>query len=153
MHWTFSRGPDLEQKTERNRLRYVVVLILVIAALFNLTVFFPAPEAWPLQPFGVETTSWLGFGLMEAPGSLVAPLLGGLGALAFVAAALSLVGFLFPQHWFGGLVVGGALCTLLLFGLFLNVMGLLPIVLSLFMLYGVLSRNWTPDTLSEDSAH
>ena len=139
--------------TEKSELRKVVLLILIIAALFNLTVFFPAPEAWPLQPFGVETTSWLGFGLSEAPGSLIAPLLGGIAALGFIAAALSLFGFIFPRHWFGGLVVGAALSSLLLFSLFLNVMGLLPIVLSLFMLYGIFSRNWSVANLSEGNGH
>lgn len=131
-------------------MRYVVLLILVIAAIFNLTAFFPAEQAWPLQPFGADTVSWLGFGLRGMPGSLIAPILAFIAGLAFLSAALCLFGLVFPEHWFGGLVVAGAVSSLLLFVLFISELALLPIVLDLFMLYGIFSKNWTVANLKAE---
>lgn len=124
-------------------MRFAVLLMLIVAAFFSLTALFPAQTSWPLQPFGADTVSWLGFGLEGMPGSLIAPVLAFIAGLAFVAAALCLFGLLFPEHWFGGLVVAGAVSSLLLFGLFISELALLPIVLALFMLYGIFSKNWT----------
>ena len=131
-------------------MRNVIALLLFIAALFNLTIFLPGEEAWPLQPFAVHATSWLGFGLADAPGGTLARVLAVVAALLLLAAALSLVAVLVPARLFRPLALAGALGTLALFLLFLNPNSLLPIVLSLIILYAILSRTWTIRSLSED---
>lgn len=131
-------------------MRNAIALLLFIAALFNLTIFIPAEHAWPLQPFDTHTTSWLGFGLADTPGGTLARVLAVVAALLLLAAALSLVAVLVPERLFRPLALLGALGTLILFVLFLNPNSLLPIVLSLIILYAILSRTWTIRSLSED---
>ncbi len=131
-------------------MRNAIALLLFIAALFNLTIFIPAEHAWPLQPFDTHTTSWLGFGLADTPGGTLARALAVVAALLLLAAALSLVAVLVPERLFRPLALLGALGTLALFALFLNPNSLLPIVLSLIIVYATLSRTWTIRSLSED---
>lgn len=131
-------------------MRNVIALMLFIAALFNLTIFIPGEHAWPLQPFGVHATSWLGFGLGDTPGGTAARLLAVVAAAALVAAALGLLEVLVPARFFRPLALIGALGALALFVIFPDPMSLLPIVLSLIILYAILSRAWTVSNLRAD---
>lgn len=127
-------------------MRYLVLLVLLFAAHINLTALVPAaadqaPPPWwvggrLVWPFGLDTQTLLpAGGLVDT----LTPVLGIASALLFLLAAGALLHWLVPEQWFAALVVGGAVCSLVLQLVWISPWAVLPLLVDgalLWMLIG-----------------
>jgi hypothetical protein len=74
-------------------------------------------------------------------------LLSALAAAGFLAALLSLLGWLVPASWFVPLTVFSSVASFLLYVLYFGRWAVLPILIDLVLLWGVFSQGWTPASL------
>lgn len=132
-------------------MKYLVLVLLILAAHFSLTPFAPAPsgQARFYWPFAAEARSWLPFtgGLPNQSGSILTPLLAGLAGLAFLAAAASLLGWAVPSSWFRTLLVVAVSASALLFTLYFGPYAILPLALDVVLMWGILSQEWSTGLL------
>jgi hypothetical protein len=121
-------------------LRILVVILLLLGIHFAGTVFVPGPVAQIYWPFGENSRPLIAGigGLPKQRGSVIAPLLGGVAVLGFVAALLALFGVLVPPEWFRPLVIAGSVAALLLHLLFFSPVLLPAMVVDLVLLAGAL---------------
>jgi hypothetical protein len=132
-------------------LRLIVIALLLLAAHFNLTALAPAPAGkgslyWP---FAADSHPWLSMigGPPQQSGSLVTPLLAGIAGLCFLAAAMSLIGWLVPAGWWRLLVLVAAACSIMLYGLYIGPVALIPLSIDGLLLWGLLAQSWSVTAL------
>ena len=122
-------------------MRYVILILLLLAAHFSLTPFAPAPvgKGTFYWPFAADSKPWLAGigGLPQQSGRVITPLLAGLAGACFLAAALSLLGWVVPANWWMPLVLTASVASGLLYVLYLGPWSLLPIALDAVLLCGV----------------
>ena len=127
-------------------MRIVVIIILLLAAHFNLTAFAPAQagKATFYWPFAADSRSWLSFigGLPQQSG-LLTTLLAAVAGLGFLAAAFALIGWIVPEDWWLPLVIIAAIVSAMLYVLYFGGNALIPIALDAVMLWGVTVQGWT----------
>jgi hypothetical protein len=130
-------------------MRYLLIVLLLLAAHFSLTALVPGEKAWVGWPFAVNSQPVLaGVGSLAQPlGQVATPLLALISGVAFLTAVLSLIGWLIPAELFGPLVIIGAGSSILLYALYAGVLALLPLGLDLFLLWGILALHWTVPAL------
>ena len=131
----------------------LVLVLLLLAAQCSLTAFAPAPagKAWLLWPFAADAQPILpGIGGLPQSGSVVAPLLAGLSALASLLAVAGLFGLVLPGAWWPAAVLVAGIAGLLLAVAYidhLRMRAILPVAASALLLAGVIALHWTPSLL------
>jgi hypothetical protein len=130
---------------EVNLMRFVVLILLLLAAHFAATPFAPAPKAWFAWPFSTDSKPVLAVvgGLPQQSGSVFVPLVAGIATLSFLIAILALFGLMVPSAWFAPAAILGAVASILLYITFAGLWAILPIAVDLIVLWGVLSQQWT----------
>ena len=128
-------------------MRYIVLVLLLLAVQFTLTAFAPTPsgKGWILWPFSIGQKPILRSlgGLPRESGSIVTPILAGLAGLGFLAGAAGLFGILVPASYWPVIVIGASVASLLLQILYIGPLAILPILVDLGLLWGVLLQHWT----------
>ena len=132
-------------------MRFVVIVLLIIAAHFSLTPFAPtqAGKAWFGWPFAADSKPILAFvgGLPAQSGSVLTPLLAGLAGLGFLAALAALFGIVIPAGWWRPLMMVAGIASALLYVLYFGRWSPLPLALNAVLLWGVLAQNWSVEML------
>jgi hypothetical protein len=122
--------------------------ILVAHALIHVSYLTPAPPKTadgPEWPFEL-TRSWLVTGLQLDPAlarSLGVALVA-VTATLLVAAGLATVGWLLPSGWWSGLVISGAVFSMLTLALFFHPWLILGVAIDAALLWAVLVGEWLP---------
>jgi hypothetical protein len=127
-------------------MRYLVLLVLLFAAHINLTALVPAaagqaPPPWwvggrLVWPFGLDTQTLLpAGGLVDT----LTPVLGIASAVFFLMAAGALLHWIVPGSWLGGLIVAGAVCSLVLQVVWISPWAVLPLLVDGVLLWALLS--------------
>lgn len=128
-------------------MRFVILVLLLLAAHFSLTPFAPAPagKASFYWPFAADSRSWLTTlgGLPQSLGSVITPLLAGLAGLGFLMAALSLFGWVVPANWWLPTIVVAVVASIGLYSLYFGLWSLLPIAIDSVLVWGVFIQHWT----------
>jgi hypothetical protein len=128
-------------------MRFIIIVLLIVAAHFSLTPFAPAAvgKGWFLWPFAADSKPWLSFvgGLPQQPGSVLIPILAGVAGFSFITALLGLFAFLVLPSWWSSLVIVAAVASILLHILYFGVWALLPIAVDRVLLWGVLVQHWS----------
>jgi hypothetical protein len=130
---------------------WVLVLIaLLLGTQLNLTAIVPlqpggTPPPWwvggrLLWPFAVETRTLIPRGDLL---NTLTPVLGILSATCFVLAALALLRWGIPAHWFTWLIIVGAVSSLVLQVVWFTGWAVLPILVNIALLWAVVARNVT----------
>ena len=128
-------------------MRFIILLLLLLAAHFSLTPFAPAPTAkasfyWP---FAVDSKSWftaLG-SLPQQLGSVFTPVLAGLAGLGFLMAVWCLFGWVVPANWWLPTIVVASAASIGLYVLYFGLWSFLPIAIDGVLLWGVFVQQWT----------
>ena len=126
-------------------MRWIVLSLLLFAAHINLTALVPAvagqaPPPWWVGgrlgwPFGLDTHT-----LLPTGGALdtLTPMLGIASAVLFLMAAGALLHWIVPGPWLGGLIVAGAVCSLVLQVVWISPWAVLPLLLDGVLLWALL---------------
>ena len=132
----------------------LVLVLLLIAAHFNLTALVPLqagdpPPPWwvggrLIWPFAVETRTLIPAG--DALNTLT-PILAITAAICFLMAAAALLRRLVPRGWFRGLIVAGAVLTIVLQAIWFTVWSVLPVLVVVALLWVVLYRRASVESL------
>lgn len=128
-------------------MRIVVIVLLLLGAHFSLTVFAPAQAGkamfyWPFAHDSKPILNNIG-GLLKVGESIVTSLLGAVAGLSFLAAVITLFGWVIPAYLWPVLVIVGALASILLYILYFGIYSLVPIAIDAVLLWGVLVQHWT----------
>ncbi|MAT99715.1 MAG: hypothetical protein CL608_21455 [Anaerolineaceae bacterium] len=124
-------------------MKFLVTLLLLAGAHFALTAIVPAPagKAWILWPFATDTQ--VSLHLAGEGTANVTKLLSVIAGVCFLAAIMALFGWLFPAEWWGVLVGIGSIASLALYLLFLSSWVIIPIIIDLFLLWGLIFAHWS----------
>lgn len=132
-------------------MRWVVFLLLLLGALYSLTAFAPATagKAGMLWPFAADSKPIVGFvgGLPGQASSIVTTFLAGVAGVFFLAAVTGLFWKAIPTRMWPTLVIVAVATSMLLYVLYFGVWMLAPILADTILLWGVLSKRWTAETL------
>ena len=132
-------------------MRWVVFLLLLLGALYSLTAFAPATagKAGMLWPFAADSKPIVGFvgGLPGQASSIVTTFLAGVAGVFFLAAVTGLFWKAIPTRMWPTLVIVAVAMSMLLYVLYFGVWMLAPILADTILLWGVLSKRWTAETL------
>lgn len=128
-------------------MRIIVIVLLFFGAHFSMTANLPtlAGKAWLMWPFAVDSKPLLK--LSKPLLGTITRLLSALAAAGFIAALLSLLGWLVPASWCVPLTVFSSVASFLLYVLYFGRWAVLPILIDLVLLWGVFSQGWTPASL------
>lgn len=124
-------------------MKFLVTLLLLAGAHFALTANVPAPagKEWILWPFATDSQA-----ILHLAGDGVTnftKLLSVIAGVCFLAAIMALFGWVFPAEWWGILVGIGSIASLALYLLFLGPWAIIPIIIDLFLLWGLFFAQWT----------
>lgn len=126
-------------------MRILILGLLLFAAHINLTALVPAaadqasPPWWVggrlVWPFGLDTDT-----LLPAGGAVdtVTPILGIASAVLFLLAAAALLHWIVPAPWLAGLVVAGAVCSIVLQVVWISPWAVLPLLVDGALLWALL---------------
>ena len=123
-------------------MRFLIILLLLAGALFALTATVPAParKNWVFWPFAADSQAV--FGLAGEGIDTVTKLLSVIAGVCFVAAVLALFGLLIPAELWGVFVGVASIASLVLYLLYLGPRVMLPIVIDIFLLWGIFVVHW-----------
>lgn len=132
----------------------LILILLLLAAHFNLTAFVPlqvgaTPPPWwvggmLIWPFSLETRTLL------PPGDLlntVTPFLSIASTTSFLLAAAALLRRLIPAGWFRWLIVAGVIFSVPLQLIWFSVWAILPLLVDAALLWAVFGQGITVDRL------
>jgi hypothetical protein len=139
----------------------IAATLLVFLAWHSPTTFFvpsgpPHEGGWAIWPFGQQSRPVLDalVGIL-APDKVttngqptVALVAAGLASLAFIVAGLALWGLLVPSGWWTPALVIGAVCSIVLFAIYLSPLSLIPFVVDAIVLWGVATQGWSVATFA-----
>src|SRR5262249_23149220 len=132
-------------------MRWVVFLLLLLGALFSLTAFAPATagKAGLLRPFAADSKPIVGFvgGLPGQASGIVTSFLAGVAGVFFLAAVAGLFWKTVPTRWWPALVIVAVATSTSLYVLYFGVWMLAPILADTILLWGVITKRWTAETL------
>ncbi|MBN2469455.1 MAG: hypothetical protein JXN59_01930 [Anaerolineae bacterium] len=136
------------------RLWILILILLLLAAHFNLTALVPLqigddPPPWwvggrLLWPFAEETDTLLLSG--DVVGTLT-PILGILSAVCFLLALAALLRWRVPREWFPGLIVAGAILSIALQVIWFTGWAILPLLVDVILLWAILGKHITVESL------
>ena len=136
-------------------LRIAATLLVFLAWHAPTTFFVPAgppnEKGWIVWPFGQQTrpafdalTGVLAPAVPTATGTpTVALVAAGIASLSFIVAGLALWGFLVPASWWTPALVAGAVCSVVLFVIYLSPVALIPLLVDAVILWGALAQGWS----------
>jgi len=132
-------------------MRWIVFILLLLGALFCLTAFAPAAagKAGLLWPFAADSKPIVSFvgGLPGQASSIVTTFFAGVAGVFFLAAVTGLFWKAIPTRMWPTLVIVAVATSMLLYVLYFGVWMLAPILADTILLWGVLSKRWTAETL------
>lgn len=128
-------------------MRFVIIIVLLLAAHFSLTVFVPGAAGkaafyWPWAADTQPVLAGIG-GVPQQGGGFITPSLAGIAGLCLLGAVAALLGIVVPAEWWTALVIVGAVASLILFVLYFSPLAIAPIILDIVLLYGVFIQHWT----------
>jgi hypothetical protein len=139
----------------------IAATLLVFLAWHGPTTFFvpsgpPHDSGWVVWPFGQQSRPVVDALVgVFAPDKVttnaqptVALVAAGVASLAFIVAGLALWGFLVPASWWAPALVAGAVCSLVLFAIYLSPLALIPLVVDAVILWGVIAQGWSVATFA-----
>lgn len=132
----------------------LVLILLLLGAQFGFTALVPlqpgdVPPPWwvggrLLWPFAVETHTLIPAGdLLDA----ITPILGISSGVLFLMAAAALFRWLIPAHWFGWLIVAGAILSIMLHVIWFTPWAIFPLLVDLALLWAVIGQRITVSAL------
>lgn len=124
-------------------MKWIINVLIIIAAHFSLTPFAPAKDGkWFLWPFGQDSRPILAFlgGLPAQPNGMITAILSGLSGLGFVLSLLARFGWFVPTTWITPALIIASVCSIVLFIAYFNIWAILPIVVDLAILWLVLTK-------------
>jgi hypothetical protein len=124
-----------------------VLILLVLAAHYSLSAFFPSPAEhahfyWPWTTDMHPILAGIG-GLPQERNDVVTSALATTAGLCLLGSAAALQGIFIPPESFVPLATIGAVSSIVLFTLYLGPLSLIPIALDLIVLWGVVLQHWT----------
>jgi len=132
----------------------LMLVLLLLGAQLNLTALVPLqagdpPPPWwvggrLLWPFAVETSTVL------PPGDVLntlTPILAIASAISFLLAAAALLRWVVPGKWFRGLIVVGAVLSIVLQVIWFSGWAILPLLVDAVLLWAVFGRRITVGSL------
>lgn len=124
-------------------MRFIIILLLLVGAHFALTANAPAAagQAWFLWPFAADSKPAVTF--LGSTGSTITHLLSVIAGASFLAAVLSLFGWIVPAEWWLTLVVVAAVSSIALYVLYFGLWAILPMAVDVLLLWGVLAQHWS----------
>lgn len=124
-------------------MRLLITLLLLAGAHFALTANVPASAGkdWVFWPFAADSQAVLGL-TGEGIGNIT-KLLSVIAGVCFVAALLALFGLIIPAEWWGVLVGIASVASLALYLLYLGPWAILPIIIDIFLLWGIFVVRWS----------
>ncbi len=132
-------------------MRWLIFILLLLGAIFSLTAFMPATagSAGLLWPFVVNAKPIIDFvgGPLGQSNSIVTLSLAGIACLFFLTALAGLFWEAIPTKWWPTLVIVAIIASLLLYVLYLSNRMLVPILVNVTLLWGVLTKRWTAESL------
>lgn len=132
-------------------MRWLIFLLLCLGALFSLAALRPAAAGSEglFWPFFTGATPFVGFvgGLPGWPNGLVTALTAGVACVSFLAALAGLFWKAIPTQWWPILVIVAVIASSLLYVVYFSYWMLLPILVNLLLLWGVLTKHWTAESL------
>jgi len=127
------------------RKRATILVLLLLGAHLNLTALVPAaagqgPPPWwvgggLLWPFFLDTATLLSEGGLR---DVMTPILGIGAAVCLLLAAGALLGWVVPRAWFRGLVVAGAVMSIVLQVVWISGWAVLPLAVDLALLWATI---------------
>jgi hypothetical protein len=128
-------------------MKFLITLFLLAGAHFALTANLPSPakKSWILWPFAADSQAVLG--LTGERVMTITKLLSVIAGVCFLAALLALFGLIIPAEWWGVLVGVAGASSLALYLLYLGPWAVLPIVIDIFLLWGILVARWSAAVL------
>ena len=134
----------------------ITLILLLLGAQLNLTVIVPlqpgdpSPPWWVggrlLWPFAVETRTLIPAG--DALNTFT-PILGIASAICFLLASAALLRWLVPGRWFRGLIVVGAVLSIVLQVIWFSGWAIFPLLVDVVLLWAVFGRQVTVGGLRE----
>jgi hypothetical protein len=132
-------------------MRWVALVLLLIAAFFGLTALLPLPAgtAWLLRPFADDSKPLFGFlgGPLNQSSNAIPQVLAWIAVICSLTSALGLFWKGIIAKWWPENVVVGAAASLLLCVLYLGVWTVVPILVDAVLIGGVLIGRWSTTTL------
>ena len=136
-----------------------ILVLLLLGAHLNLTALVPAaagqgPPPWwvgggLLWPFFADTGTLLPAGGIR---DVLTPILGIAAAACLLLAAGALLGWLVPESWFRGLIVTGAVASIVVQVVWISGWAVLPLVVDAALLWLVFARHLTAGSLRRQAA-
>ncbi len=139
--------------------KWLFAALLLLGAHFAASYLVPLDSQAQQEFGGLLRWAWpwsdgdrglLGQVTVSSGGPISGVWLGGGAAILFILAALAVVGWWVPFNWWRVLVIGGAICSLLLMLGFFDGRKLLPMALDLAALWAA-TTNW-PQTWLQPTA-
>lgn len=124
-------------------MRVFFIVLSYLGAHFSLTAIIRAGagKASAIWPFAKDTKP--AFTILQNPtGETVAQLLSVIAATCFIVAIASIFGKFVPTGWWTYLMIAGAVSSVLLYLMHINLLLIIPLLLNLLILYGVLLNDW-----------
>jgi hypothetical protein len=128
-------------------MKFLITLLLLAGAHFALTATMPAKmgKGWFLWPFAADSQAVLG---LTGEGAMnITKLLSVIAGVCFLAALMALFGLIIPTEWWGVLVGMASVSSLALYLLHLGPWAVLPIVIDIFLLWGIFVARWSAAVL------
>lgn len=123
-------------------MKILLSFLLFLGAHFSATALVPSEQkAWIGWPFDKTTKPTLTF-LQNTFGTNLTQILSVLAAASFIAALFCLYGKFVPANWWPFLLIIGCVSSILLFLIYFSVWSIFPIIVSLALLYGYISKYW-----------
>ena len=122
-------------------MRWIVFILLLLGALFSLTVFVSAGHSRLWHPFAADAKPVIE--LMTGPNANLIPrVLGSVSGLFFLAAIVGLFWKALPVSWWPMLVYAAVTTSVLLCLLYFGVWILTPLFLNVILVWGVHTKRW-----------
>ena len=132
----------------------LILALLLLGAQLNLTAIVPLkagdpePPWWVggrlLWPFAVETRTLLPAGDLL---NVLTPILAISSAMLFLLAAAALLQWVVPAEWFTWLIVGAAVCSIVLQVIWFSGWAILPLLVDIALLWAVFGQHITVASL------
>ena len=128
-------------------MKFLITLLLLAGAHFALPANVPAPTGknWVFWPFAADSQAVLG--LAGEGVSHITKLLSVIAGVCFLAALLALFGLIIPAELWGVLVGIASVASLALYLLYLGPWAILPIIIDIFLLWGIFIVRWSAAAL------
>jgi hypothetical protein len=127
-------------------MRWLVIFAPLLGAHFALTAIAPGGKTLVYWPFAKDSKPTLD--ILGAATKPITQILSVTAGLCFLTSVASIFGWLIPPAWLPALMIIGSVASCLLFVLYVGINALIPLVINIFLLWGVFGWHWTVESLS-----